>query len=218
MPMQKNLCGELRRFVPGRVLHEKFAEQKYLLSQSARARVVREQIAQLVPKHGSAARLEHDDRQPSVNFRTQDIHDLFQVSLGPGEHSEVIQRTSTTQNIARAFHSETRVLQNFESGAARLWMKIIVERIDPQQYFLLFRPGRFLKQCRPRPLCPSPKIEVRKSGQLTLRREPQHQSERVPKSRRTCEKVCHRRSQRGPPRPSIDHPKGVCPQWSPLGF
>src|SRR4029077_16492485 len=74
------------------------------------------------------------------------------------------------------------------------------------------------EQCGPVPLRPLPKIEACKSWQLTPWREPQNQSQQMPKSRRMAEKVCDSRCQRCPSRPSVDHPKEICPQRPLLVF
>src|SRR5712664_3522188 len=97
-------------------------------------------------------------------------------------------------------------------------MKIIVEGVDPQHRFLLFRSGRFRKQRGPLPPRPLPKIEAGKSWHLTLWREPQNQSQQMPKSRRIAEKVCECRRQGGPFCQSIDLPEGIGAQRPPLVF
>src|SRR5258708_18412606 len=139
MAVQENLRGEFWTRVSGRSILQEFAKQKCLLAQPVRSRVTRKQVAQLVPKNGGTTRLEHNDWQAGVNLCTEGIHDFFKVSLCFGQHSEVIQRPSATQNIRCASHRQTSWLEHFQSGAACFWMKIIIERDEPPQDFALFR-------------------------------------------------------------------------------
>src|SRR5258708_27123509 len=101
------------------------------------------------------------------------------------------------------------MFQDFERGAARLWMKIIIEGVDPQQHFPLFGGWMFVEQCRPLPSRPSPKIQAGKSRKLTLWRETQNQSQQMPQSWNMAEKVCDARRERSKTLPTINNPVGI---------
>src|SRR5260370_32121717 len=97
-------------------------------------------------------------------------------------------------------------------------MKKFFEGVAPQPRFLFSGPGRFPNWGGPLPPRPLPKIEAGKSWHLTLWREPQNQSQQMPKSGRMTEKVCDFRRQGGPLCQSIDLPEGIGAQRPPLVF
>src|SRR5260370_17035076 len=106
MAVKKNFSGYSRRRISGSVFLQKFAQQERLLPQSARARIVRKEIDQLVSKNRRAAGLEHNDRQPSVNLGAQCIHEFVQILLGVTHHSKAIQTPTPTQTTFQPFHTK----------------------------------------------------------------------------------------------------------------
>ena len=95
VPVHQQLsAGSLRRRIAGRVEHEKFAEQEDLLAQPLRSLVVGEETSQLITKDTGAARLENDDGNAGLDFRSQRVHHLLQVSARLLQKSKVVQRAS----------------------------------------------------------------------------------------------------------------------------
>src|SRR2546426_8544075 len=106
MTMKQNRAGQLRRPVARRVVFQELAQEKRLAPQPLRARVVREEIPQLVAKDGRAARLEHDDRQAGVDVRTDLLENALEVQLGAIEEPKVIERSPATEMAFRHADAE----------------------------------------------------------------------------------------------------------------
>src|SRR5258705_927250 len=92
MAVKQNRSGQLRRPIARRVVFQQLAQEKRLAPQPLRARVVREEIPQLVAKDGRAARLEHDDRQAGVDVRTDLLENALEVQLRAIEEPKVVER------------------------------------------------------------------------------------------------------------------------------
>src|SRR5216683_2407836 len=119
---------------------EKLAEKKRLASQLRGAQIQRKQIAEFVAEYGRATRLQHDQRYACINLCSQNAHNSFEILLGLVEKTEIVKRSSTAQMNLRDDHIESRALQNFQRRTAGLRMKIIVERVRPQNDVAF--PGR----------------------------------------------------------------------------
>src|SRR6266849_11045206 len=91
--MEKNFFRGLGRKIVRRVVLQKLAEQKCLVSELVGALIGRKQIVQLIPKHRSATRLQYNYGQPRTNLRDESIHDLAQVVFGILKHAKVIKRS-----------------------------------------------------------------------------------------------------------------------------
>src|SRR5712691_723157 len=137
--VQEHLPAKLRRLIAWNLVLEKLAEEKRLTSQPGGARIRREQIAELIAKDGSTTRLQHDDWDARINLDAQGTHDSLQVFLGSVEHAEIVQRSPAAQMNLGDSHLETRALKYFQRRAARIWMKIIVKRVRPQNNLALVR-------------------------------------------------------------------------------
>ena len=75
-------------------MSEKLAQQKGLLAQSPRQRILGKEIHHLIPEHGGAAGFQNDDGHALFNLRLQRLQDLPQHPLCQVEHSVVVQGTA----------------------------------------------------------------------------------------------------------------------------
>ena len=110
MSVQQNFSRQPRWFVPGRLPLQEFTQEKCLVSQSLRTRILREKITELVPKYGSATRFEDDDGRAGVNLFTQSLQNPAQIFLGRIQHAEIIEWASAAEMTARNTHVETGAL------------------------------------------------------------------------------------------------------------
>ena len=95
-PCSRTVRGSAGR-VLRRVARQEFAQDERLPAKPLRARIVREEIAELVSKHRRAAWLEHDHRAARVDLLAETIHDAPQVGFGPRQHAEVVERAAAAE-------------------------------------------------------------------------------------------------------------------------
>src|SRR5260370_32064124 len=143
--VQEHLPAKLRRLIAWNLVLEKLAEEKRLTSQPGGARIRWEQIAQLIAKDRSTARLQHDDRDARINLDAQGTHDSLQVFLGSVEHAEIVQRSPAAKMNLGDADLETHAPKYFQRRASRVRMKVIVKRVRPQNNLAL---GRRRSCCR----------------------------------------------------------------------
>ena len=93
MPVDQRAPLQFGNLEIWRALFEKFAKQKYLLRQSLRALIFREQIGEFIAEDSRTAWLEHNDRRPSLDLGQKLIHDLKKQALGAVEHANVVKGT-----------------------------------------------------------------------------------------------------------------------------
>src|SRR5258708_25603312 len=112
--VQEHLPAKLRRLIAWNLVLEKLAEEKRLTSQPGGARIRWEQIAQLIAKDRSTARLQHDDRDPRINLDAQGTHDSLQVFLGSVEHAGIVQRSPAAKMNLGDADLQTHTLKYFQ--------------------------------------------------------------------------------------------------------
>src|SRR2546425_4489784 len=83
------------RLITGHLMLQEFTQEERLASQPIGTRVRWKQVSQLVAKHRSAARLQHDDGPSSVEVRAEHAQDPLKVFLCLAEHAEIVERPST---------------------------------------------------------------------------------------------------------------------------
>src|SRR5256885_1842274 len=115
MSMDDGLALELGRAIVG-FIDQKLAEQKSLLLEFLRFRIVAQQIGHLVAKDGDTARFDSDDGRASFNVGAQSGQRLLQRGFGLVEHAEVVEWTPAAKRLLRNSYLITRVLQNFHGG------------------------------------------------------------------------------------------------------
>src|SRR5579872_4693785 len=213
VPVEKYLLSKLRSLIARGLLFQKLAQEKRLVSQPDGTLIHGKQIAQFIPKDGSATRFQHDDRDPGHNWGAQDAHDSFQILFGLVEHAEIIERPAAAQMHLRNPDLETCALKYIKRRAASVRMKIIVERVRPQNHFALVYCGRSsgISSNAGNVMLPGPMLESGR-GELrhaSLRSQMQRALQQVAEARRLAEKVGDARSDRAQLRPAIDHPKGI---------
>ena len=98
---------------------------------------MREKIEQLVAENGEAAWLQADDRNAAANFRPQAFRESGGTGLGRLEHAGVVQGPSATEDGSRDLNLVARRLQHLDGGLADLGMKVVVERVGPEDDVLI---------------------------------------------------------------------------------
>ena len=79
--VQDDLLADLRRLLVGRVRARKSLSRKVWLAEAG-ARVVGEEVSQLVAEDAGAAWLEHDDRHAGIDLRREGVEDADEIALG----------------------------------------------------------------------------------------------------------------------------------------
>src|SRR5580700_3725840 len=131
---------------------EEFAEQKSLARQSLRTFVARKEVEEFIAKDGDTARLQADHWNARLDLRREFVENPEQEGLGTIEHAVIVERAPTAQVRPWHHHPEASRFENLDRrlGGARL--KIIVERVRPEEY------GRSLRIMRcgiPRGIAPA---------------------------------------------------------------
>jgi hypothetical protein len=93
-------AGQRRRRPPVGLAGQQLGQGVGLLLQAPGALVVGEQVGQLVPEGGQAARLQPDQRHAFGDPRAERGQDLAELAPGQGEHAEVVQRATAAQRRA----------------------------------------------------------------------------------------------------------------------
>src|SRR3954453_20740098 len=81
----------------GRMAGEKLIERAHLPREAPRVLVVPQQVRQLVPEDGRAARLQHHDRKSRPDGGAERSNDALQVPTGETEKAVVVQRPATAE-------------------------------------------------------------------------------------------------------------------------
>src|SRR5919204_302304 len=106
--VNERLALELGRHPALRLPLEELAEQKRLRTQTLCVLVVREEVAELVPEDGDAARLEPDDRHPLGERRPKLVEYLPERAPRELQHAEVVQRSAAAERPLRDLDPESR--------------------------------------------------------------------------------------------------------------
>src|SRR5881628_1055834 len=162
--VEQDFPRHARWLVAGRMMLQEFAEQKGLPPQAFGACVGGEEPAKLVAEHGGAARFEHDNRTARVDRRTKRLQHTLQIHLGVVQETEVVQGSPAAEVLIGNGRAETCVPQDSERGLARLRVKVVVERVDPEDDVASTR-----RNAGPR--SPSPEAHGRELREVTLCRK-----------------------------------------------
>src|SRR5204863_9936387 len=118
--VEQDLAREGRGLIVRSMASQELGEEEGLAAQPLRARIGREQVAQLVAKDRGAARLENDHRPPGVDLGPEAHEDAPQVILGTVEEAEIVQWPAATQALRGDGHAETGILEDGDRRLARL--------------------------------------------------------------------------------------------------
>src|SRR5579883_1642512 len=133
--MQHNaLSSKRRRAVFRRAPDKKFAQQERLFAQPFCAFALRKEIQQLIAHDAGAARLKKDEGHSRVNLRSKDMKDLFQISTGLLQKTEIVEGAPAADMLLWREGGKPRIGQHPMRGSKHLRMKVVVPRVRPQHH------------------------------------------------------------------------------------
>ena len=94
-----DLFVDLRRAVVGGVFDEELAEEEGLVAEFLRARIVGEEVGELVAEDGGAAWFEDDDGCASCELRGEGVEGFEEIFFGGVEHAEVVERAAAAEML-----------------------------------------------------------------------------------------------------------------------
>ena len=93
---------------------------------------MRQQVRNLVSEQRCAAWLQHNERQPPIQYRPQCMHRRPQLVLGEVAHPVVIQRTATANVAGGQSNAVAGRLKHFDGRLRGPWREMVVEGVRPQ--------------------------------------------------------------------------------------
>ena len=141
-------------------------------------------VQKLVTKDTGTAWFEHNDRNARHDLRSEGVKDLTQVTLSRIKKAKVVKRTPAAESRFGDLNFESEHRQAFDGGTRDLRMKVVVERVGPEQDLLSATRLRFAREeprferlrreLRDAALCDSPGVCVTRftmPGQMEARRD-----------------------------------------------
>src|SRR6185437_5469949 len=166
--------------------------------------LIGKEILEFFFEHGSTARLEYQNGKPGLDIAFQAAQDTLQIDFGFVEHAEVVERTPAAKVLARNPHAPSHVFEYFHRGLRGMRVKIVVERVRPQNDL---RSGRTVGFAPVKPLAECLRSE---GWNLPLAWYLQHGFHQVTEAWSLAEEVGELRSNGRQGGPAVDVSKRKC--------
>src|SRR5690349_17573549 len=131
---------ETRKLEVRFVTPHEFGKQKNLCAEALRLFVRREQVSELIAEHRRTRGLENDDGRAGVYVLLDHVHHVPEITFSAFEHAPLVKWTAAAHWGFRNLYGETCVLQHECRSLRGFRMKVIVERVRPQDDFLATAP------------------------------------------------------------------------------
>src|SRR5690606_26627961 len=132
MAVDDGACAEPRRFVALSLADQELGQRHRLRAEPLRIRVVGEQLVELVPEDGDAARLEPHDRCAGADLRPEYVDDAAELVSGQVQHAEVVERAAAAEERPRHADAEAGTLEHVHCRRGDLRVEVVVERVRPE--------------------------------------------------------------------------------------
>src|ERR1051325_6243425 len=133
MQMHQGFAVQLSSGIIRREFAEELAQQEGLLAQPARVDIGREKVFQFIAKNGGATRLQHDHGRAGFDLGPEGFEDLPQSLFRFIEQAVIVERPAAAQMRLGHLNAETGVFEHFDGRLGDIRMKVVVERVRPEQ-------------------------------------------------------------------------------------